>query len=256
MSLPGSAEPPGVASLRTRLAHAIAPDAAIEQGGGAAAIDEDCNRLDRLIRQQQARQALRVWTNSRCLVTTQRVARLPGFSEAAARSRSVGWPVFARASGGTTVVHRPGMLNVSQFDIWRSDGTDVVARFAQFTRRLAGALQRLGYSASTGAVIGSHCDGRFNITVDGRKTGGTASLFRQRSGWSGLLSHATLWIDGNLRDDIAAIARFEGDMGFKPAYDQDAHATLTGSQITPSRSEQFGNTCGTNGLPSKRTVLL
>ncbi|WP_422061451.1 lipoyl protein ligase domain-containing protein [Sphingopyxis sp.] len=233
--MPGSIEAQGPPPLLERVARAIAPDIPVEPGHGAAAIDEDVHRLDRLLGEQQERQVMRLWTNSACLVTTRRFAAMRDFDDAAVQSHARGWPVFVRRSGGTTVVHRPGMLNASRFDIWRSDEIGVVDRFRRFADDLAGSLRSLGFSAATGAIARSHCDGRFNIIVDGRKIAGTASLFRQRQGWSGLLSHATIWVEGDVRADISAVTRFECNLGLKPDYDADAHANLVGKQRDHSR---------------------
>jgi lipoate-protein ligase A len=227
MWLPGLIEQPGASSILEKLAAAIAPGLPIERGNGAAVIDEDFHRLDRLLLQAEERQAARLWTNRRCLVTTRRFAAMPGFDAAAAASAARGWPVFVRASGGTTVVHRPGMLNVSRFEIWRRDEIDTVVRFRHFCDRLARALRSLGLAAGTGPIVRSYCDGRFNIVVDGRKIAGTASLFRQRQGWAGLLSHATIWIDGDLSADVGAIVDFERELGLAADYAHDAHASVT-----------------------------
>jgi lipoate-protein ligase A len=235
MSLPGSIKARGALLLLERVAQAIGPGIPIEPGNGAAAIDEDFCRLDRLIGEQQERQVFRLWTNSQCLVTTRRFAAMPDFHNAAAESRARGWPVFVRASGGTTVVHRPGMINASRFDICHSDAIDVVGRFRHFTNDLAHSLRSLGFSAGSGSITRSYCDGRFNITVDGRKIAGTASLLRQRRKWAGLLSHATIWIEGDLGADISAITRFERDLGLQPDYDADAHANLVARQAAHSR---------------------
>lgn len=151
---------------------------------------------------------------------------MAGFDAAAAESGARGWPVFVRDSGGTAVVHRPGMLNFSVYDVRRADAFDVTACFEAFTRRLIDALTGLGIAARTGRVDGSYCDGRFNIVAAGRKIAGTACLVRQRHGLTGLLAHAAICVEGDPCVDIEAITAFERGLGLSPAYAASAHASL------------------------------
>lgn len=77
-----------------------------------------------------------------------------------------------------------------------------------------------------GWVPFSHCDGRFNITVAGRKIGGTASLVRRRGDTVAMLAHASIWIAGDVIGDLEAVERFERDIGYGVAYDRRAHASI------------------------------
>ncbi len=215
-----------IAPTIEQLAAAIAPGAAIERGDGQAAIEADARRLDALLAGETRARGLRLWTNSQCLVTTRRFAALPGFAAAAARSANRGWPVHVRASGGTTVVHRAGILNVSRCEDWDCGEGDISARFRSFCEGLASALAALGFAARLGNVARSYCDGRFNIVVGERKVAGTASLVRSTGGRVGLLAHASIWVSGDLDADIAAIANFEDMLGICGGYALTAHATL------------------------------
>lgn len=208
------------------LAGALAPGAALERGDGEAAIAEDGLRLDRLLGEGRPATAARVWTNRQCLVTARRFARMAGFDAAAAESGTRGWPVFVRDSGGTAVVHRPGMLNFSVYEVRRAGAFDVTARFEAFTRHLIYALAAIGVAARTGRVDGSYCDGRFNIVSGARKVAGTACLVRQRHGQTGLLAHAAICVEGDPRADIEAITAFERALGLQPAYALGAHTSL------------------------------
>lgn len=209
------------------LAQALAPGVLIERGAGKAAVGEDTIRLDRLLARRREGDDIRLWTNQQCLVTTRRFSRMEGFAAAAAASAADGWPVCVRASGGTTVAHRPGMLNVSRYETWPAGCMDVVKRFEEFSTSLVKALRAFGIPATARAIDGSHCDGRFNIAVGRKKIAGTACLLRQCAGWSGLLTHATIWVDGDIRQDILAICRFERLLGLAPTYIPDAHICLS-----------------------------
>lgn len=208
------------------LAAALSSGTAIEAGQGREAIDADADRLADLLNGDAAARGLRLWTNIRCLVTTRRFAALPTFAGAAAASAVRGWPVHVRTSGGTTVAHRPGMLNVSAFDAWIDDGRDVTKAFERFCDRLVAALRSVGVDAGMGWVPFSHCDGRFNLTVAGRKIGGTASLVRRRGATVAMLAHASIWVEGDVTSDLEAVERFERDIGCGAEYTRCAHASI------------------------------
>jgi lipoate-protein ligase A len=212
--------------LLDALAHALAPNAPIARGSGEAAIAEDEQRLGALLSEGRAGERVRLWTNSRCLVTTRRFSRMETFAGAAAASDACGWPVFVRASGGTTVVHRSGILNFSLYEIALTGTVDINARFERFTHRLIAGFAAIGVAAETGWVAGSYCDGRFNIVSGGQKIAGTACLVRKRGGWLGVLAHAVICIDGNPRADLAAITEFERALGLDIPYAAAAHTTL------------------------------
>lgn len=208
------------------LAAAFSSGAAIEAGQGREAIEADAGRLAALLNGDAAARGLRLWTNRQCLVTTRRFAALPTFARAAAESAARGWPVHVRTSGGTTVAHRPGILNVSAFDAWTDDSRDVTKAFEQFCGRLVAALRSVGVDADMGWVPFSHCDGRFNITVAGRKIGGTASLLRRRGTTVAMLAHASIWVEGDVSADVEAVERLERDIGHDMAYNKSAHASI------------------------------
>lgn len=208
------------------LAHALAPDAPIARGSGEAVIGEDERRLDALLGDERATERAQLWTNSRCLVTTRRFARMEGFAEAAAASHARGWPVFVRASGGTTVVHRPGILNFSLYEIAPVGAVDISAGFERFTERLIAGFAAIGVAAETGWVAGSYCDGRFNIVSGGQKIAGTACIVRKRGGWLGVLAHAAINIEGDTHADLAAITAFERGLGLDIPYAPASHTNL------------------------------
>lgn len=209
-----------------RLAAALAPGLAIETGTGAEAIEEDTRRLTALLDGDEFAMGLRLWTNSQCLVTSRRFAAMKDFAVAAASSAAAGWPVHARSSGGTTVAHRPGMLNVSRFTRFPNGDVDISGEFRDFCQQLVASLRSIGFFAGLGSVPESYCDGRFNIVIDGRKVAGTASLARSKVGILGLLSHATISVSGDVAEDVKAIDRFETALDVRTRYSISAHATL------------------------------
>lgn len=210
--------------MEDRLAAWLAaqPDAAIDDldiAGDAAMLDD---ALDGRI----ASGRMRIWRGPRRLVVSPRLARLPDLPAAADRAARAGWPVAVRLSGGTTVVHRPGILNVSRVDMVEGNGIDAEQGYRALCETIVAALARLGVQADTGPVAESHCDGRHNIRWNGRKLAGTSAAIRQRNGRTVCLTHANIAVSGDVAEDVAAIAAFERWLGLDALYDPDAHTTV------------------------------
>ncbi len=191
---------------------------------------------------------LRVWRNSPCLVASRRQSRMQGFPLAAAQSASDGWPVAVRRSGGTTVVHRPGILNVSLVSLSSGDSNLGVRQdYLALLGALAKALAPLGIPAEHGSVDGAHCDGDYNLVWQGRKLAGTAGFVGRMNGMKLRVFHATLAVRGDLFTDLAAIENFETALGENPLYDRKAHVSVAGilavqtqTRPTPNRAALTG----------------
>jgi octanoyl-[GcvH]:protein N-octanoyltransferase len=212
--------------LMRRVAAAVSPAATIEHGGGAESVARDEMLLREMLKPTAPEEMVRLWVNDPCLVTTRRLANYPQFEIARAISQGAGWPVHVRASGGSTVVHRPGVLNVSLLRRTHQGPLRIEDYYAPLTRRLIAALSVLGVHAQTGKRDGSYCDGAYNILAGGRKIAGTSCRIVRSGETLAVLAHAVLWVEGDVAQDIAAIARFEAALGLKPDYDLSAHATV------------------------------
>ena len=217
-------------ALVRALAGAIAPLAPIEAGDGDAAIRRDDDLLAGLLASQATPSHIRLWTNSQCLVTPRTMASKPGFAEAQAAALAAGWPVRLRESGGTTVVHRPGILNVSLLFAVAADQAVIEAAYGRLADRILPALAVLKVAdADVGAVPGSYCDGRFNIRIGGRKLAGTACRIRRTTGRAAVLAHASIVVEGDPASDLAAITAFETGIGLAADYRLDSLCTLAGA---------------------------
>lgn len=170
--------------------------------------------------------AVRLWVNTPCLVVPRAVARDPAFAAAAALSAAGGWPVHPRDSGGSTVLHRPGILNVSLFSSGPAEGLAVDAVYGRLTGLLVDVLAALGVAADVGPVPDSYCDGRFNIRIDGRKLAGTACRVRRTTRRAAVLAHAVVSVEGDAAADVAVVAAFERTLGLSNDYRADRHCTL------------------------------
>lgn len=167
---------------------------------------------------------LRIWRNARCLVASRRQAGLASFAAASAVSEAAGWPVAVRRSGGTAVIHRPGVLNISLIAAQpRDSALSVGGDYAMLLGLLRAALADIGISCDQGDVPGAHCDGRYNLRWQGRKLAGTAGWIARANGRAVRIFHASLQLSGSIGEDLRAIRRFETALGEAKAYSIEAH---------------------------------
>jgi len=213
-------------ALVARVARAIAASSRLSSSDlvpRAEAVDRDRELLDDLISGALPSGFVRLWRQQRCIVVPGHFARRPGFEEAARRSADRGWPVRVRISGGTAVAQHPGILNISLF---RCGGPDMQQAYSTLVSLIACALGQFGLAVTAGPIVGASCDGRFNLCWRGRKLAGTAAALRIRGGRYFTLVHASLAIEADLAEDLAAVAAFETELGMEVAYRIDAHGSV------------------------------
>lgn len=185
-----------------------------------------------------ARAALyRLWSNTQCLVVTQREERLPSFGAAARASAERGWPVVVRDSGGTTVPHTPGTLLLTLLLPRRRAEDPPVPEpradevFTLLCDPVIEAMARMGVTATYGAVPRSFCDGRFNLVAHHRKIAGTAQRWRGglprypvRDGF--IMAHLALYVDTDMHAATSAVNTFLQEAGSTDAFDPGQVITL------------------------------
>lgn len=189
--------------------------------GPQQAVDRDLNLTD------PGPLLFRLWSNQWSIIASCKQARSPRFPSASAQSAAAGWPVVARRSGGTAVVHRPGIWNFSLIR-FAAPAEDVAIErdYAMLLSVLRQAMARIGIICDQGDVPGAHCDGKYNLRWQGRKLAGTAACITRRDGQPLRVFHAALAVDGSVREDLVAIQRFEGALGEYRDYACDAHVTV------------------------------
>ena len=212
--------------LVDRVAALIAPNTPIEQGEGQDAISRDSEILEHFLEDGNHEPALRLWVNHQCLVTTAAMSRRQGFAEACLQAEAWGWPVYVRASGGSTIVHRPGILNISLFQSGEGLPPSLGTAYQSLTDILVSALNALGIRADTGSVPGCYCDGRYNVRVEGRRIAGTACRRKNRGERYAQVLHAAMLVSGNLRKDMDIVSRFERLFGIDQNYAPDACCSI------------------------------
>lgn len=174
---------------------------------------------------------LRLWRNSPCIVVPKSDQREAGFERASEALSSRGWPIVARTSGGSAVVHDAGTLLISL--IYRSppdDALSIERSYLTFCDPILQTLSKLGLDASLGSVPGAMCDGRFNILVAGRKVAGTAQRWRRstnpQSGHA-ILVHATLSLTDAYVAALPIVEQYYGLLGKPRTLRREAHTALT-----------------------------
>ncbi|WP_424934276.1 lipoyl protein ligase domain-containing protein [Amaricoccus macauensis] len=128
------------------------------------------------------------------LVIPAAMAARPTVAPIAEACAAAGWPIIARSSGGGGVPQGLGTLNLAIVAPMQSggameDGYDLICG------AIGEALTRFEVNWTVGAVEGSFCDGKWNVTVAGLKFAGTAQRCSARNGQRIALIHAALLLE-------------------------------------------------------------
>lgn len=198
-------------------------------------IDGDRALLSIIAASGVAGRTLRVWRNGCCVVGARSHRTSPAVPEARSILADHGWTLAFRDSGGATVVHRPGVLNVSLIDWQPPDNKAVSVQhcYGLLVDSLAGAMGELGVACDHGPVPGGLCDGAHNLRVGGRKLAGTAGFVTRIDGGTGRVFHAAINISGNVAEDVAIVTCYEAALGPSATYDAAAHITLAEALLSP-----------------------
>lgn len=176
--------------------------------------------------------ALLLWRpQDAALVMPRRLERLDGFACAAATCAELGWPVALRDTGGEPVPQSPAVLNVAL--AWAvPTGEAEQHRIENAYRRLCDPLcewlLELGLAPDLGAVEGAFCDGRFNVTLAGRKLVGTAQRWRKRSrdGRHVALAHGAILMENRREEMVAVVNAFYRDCALDARCRAASHVAL------------------------------
>ena len=191
-------------------------------------LDRDESCFDAWLQSENPEPKLRIWTNTKCLVVTRRQTRHPNFEKARLIMMKKGWPVVVRRSGGSTVVHRRGVLNVSLYIGWSdiADWQGLASGYHQLLSLMQTACHRIGVKTSVGPSPKSYCDGAYNLLFESKKLAGTAARIRRSDNRIGQLVHASLVISGDVKGDMESVFNFEHVLGETPDYDPKSMTTL------------------------------
>lgn len=206
----------------------------IENGAQA----RDPVAVDADLMQHASQPVARIWDTPPALVMPRAYLRYPKAETARAQFAARGLPVHVRASGGGLVPQGPGILNLSlAYPLAGPMGRWMEPVYLHLCVLLRAALAPLGIDAHPTAVVGSFCDGRFNLACGTgagvRKIAGTAQYWRinapRNSGYT-VLAHALLLVQPDLAAVHHNLNAFERALGSGRTYDP-AKATSVADQI-------------------------
>lgn len=150
-----------------------------------------------------------LWRNASCLCVSQKDRRLPGFFRAESEFNQMGMPVTSRSSGGTAVIHGPGVVNLSLiYSLKGKAAFSVAESYLLLCNLVMDFLRSEGVDCSVSSVPGAFCDGKYNVTVAGKKIGGTAQRVVSRKGQQVVLSHIVILLDVDTERYASLINRF------------------------------------------------
>ncbi|MGB0206219.1 MAG: lipoate--protein ligase family protein [Neptuniibacter sp.] len=174
----------------------------------------------------------RLWENPQCLVVTRKETKFPNFESARSQLAAEGWPVIIRDSGGTTVPHRPGILNFTLFFPVAEGGKyDLDLVYMALCEPIRLALRELGLCAEYGETKGSYCDGRYNLNVEGLKVTGTAQKImisppNTRNVKQAVMAQAMLMVDTDAEDGTYWVNRFYSLAGNARQFDPSVSSSI------------------------------
>lgn len=203
----------------------------------AKALAWEADRLADVAAGRRSAAAL-MWSCEAALVAPSSMSRVPGFDDACANAASAGWPVHLRATGGDLVPQGPGIVNLTLvFRGPQSAPPSLEAAYERLTAPICEALDHAGVSPRHAPVPGSFCDGRFNVTVAGRKFAGTAQRWRPMADGHAVQAHALMLMRTPAESTIATMNRFYRDCGIDRVIDTGVHVGLHDLVSTLSRND-------------------
>jgi len=150
-----------------------------------------------------------LWRSQPCLVVSQLDSRLPTFHLAQLQLQKEGWPISMRRSGGSAFPQGPGILNVTVITEADNEFAGTIEEgYRWFCGRCEQGLSELGIESTTASVEGSFCDGRYNLTVAGKKLAGTSQRWSRRDGKVRKLFHCGLLMDIDKQAVCTAVNHF------------------------------------------------
>ena len=155
-----------------------------------------------------------------------------GFARAAVRSGARGWPVLFRSTGGGAAPQGPGALNFA-VSVTVGEGFKMERGYQLLIQPIRAALGHGGRKLAVGAINNSFCDGRWNLSINGKKVAGAAQRWRRAGrGKTRILAHAVILTGGAIVPGVAAIGALHRDLRLGPVR-AESHTTLD-DEIGPS----------------------
>jgi lipoate-protein ligase A len=135
---------------------------------GRAAFDVAVSRaLLRDVARGRAPETLRLYRPDAVMAFSTTDLRRPGFGEALAAARGVGFDAALRLAGGSAAVFHPQTLAFAWCTPEAEPRDGIRARFERIAGLVIRALQGLGVDARVGAVPGEYCPGAYSVNAGG-----------------------------------------------------------------------------------------
>jgi octanoyl-[GcvH]:protein N-octanoyltransferase len=174
---------------------------------------------------------------------------LPGYAEAVAAMRRLGFTPVERRAGGQLAVYDSQALVIDLVAPHPEPRQHVKLRFEGFSAAIAAALKRFGLDARVGQVAGEYCPGDYSVNAGGRvKLAGLA----QRVGRTGYHLGAVISVEPSpaARDAVAAAYAALG-FPFAPSSFGDVRSLAQGANYASLRialAETLAGLIGVTGL--------
>jgi len=144
-----------------------------------------------------------------------RMAEFPALRD---RFNARGISVVLRRTGGEAVVLGQGVVITASVHSEPNDApVNTTNGFRHLHNIILNALAPFG-TIEMGPVAGSYCDGRFNLTLNGRKLGGTAQQQKTRN-YRAVLTHAAITVECDISAHMNLIEAFYEMSGKTRRYD-------------------------------------
>jgi len=192
----------------------------------------------------------RLWRSKPMIVVPRSYRNYGEFEAVQRRWEGSDMPIRVRQSGGGAVPQGDGILNVTL--VWRTE-VPALAGADDIYRSLCAIVslpaQQLGIECQTEPVPESFCDGRFNVSIRGRKVAGTAQHWHHSQDGYIVLAHAMLVVDSDPEILTALANTLEMDLGSGRTYCPKALTSidreLAVAGLMKERKELFTNVAST-----------
>jgi lipoate-protein ligase A len=197
----------------------------------------------------------RIWRSRPMMVVPRSYRKHPRFEAVQRQWARSGIPIAVRQSGGGAVPLEEGVLNLSLAWSTRLPAlTHADAIYGALCDVVARSICCYGIECRTAAVQDSFCDGRFNLSIGGRKVAGTAQHWSRGGSGYVVMAHALLIVEADLQTLTERANALEFDLQSGRTYSSDA-LTSVAREINVIGRQQEGNRLLANVASSIREGL-
>jgi lipoate-protein ligase A len=168
----------------------------------------------------------------------------PGYAEAVAAARSMGFTPVERLAGGRAAAFHEGTLAFSWMVPDPDPRSHIKDRYLNLSRLMVAAFDRLGISAAVGQVEGEYCPGEYSVHVQGRKVMGVGQRLARRAVHVGGVISVT---NGALLRRVLVPVYEALDLPWNPATAGALADTVPGLTLAETTDAVFGEVASRGG---------